>query len=248
MRVALTRGAAACGIVLALSGCGAAQPGPKTVASVGGTDITRATFDRWLRTTSIGQRVNGDTIVPDPPSYRRCVEQTRIVAIVQGQPRIAVGPGRMKRRAATPGGPEAADLLRRCRAEYDQLRREVMRFLIGAEWIRQTAEDEGIHVSDARVSRTLEDQRRRAFPDDASYRRALASAGLTEAQARFRVRLALLQDALIARAVKDAGRPPRAREKALDDLARRLREHRSETTCAAGFVVSDCDNGPAPPA
>jgi SurA-like protein len=238
---------AACGLALAVAGCGA--PGGESVASVGGTDIPRASFDRWLRTTSIGQRFNGDTVVPDPPDYRRCVEQTRILAVVQGQPRNSLGGGRVQRRPATAGGPEPAELRRRCRAEYEQLRGEVMRFLVGAEWIRQASDDAGIHVSEAQVTRALDEQRRRAFADDAAYRRALASAGLTESQARFRVRLDLLQDALIARARKEAGGSPQARERALDELARRLRrDYRSKTTCADDFLVSDCDNGPSPPA
>ena len=67
-------------------------------------------------------------------------------------------------------GSEAADatdaLKKQCKSEYDALKREVMQFLIQAEWVQQEAADQDIKVTDAQIKKSFEDQKKQAFPND----------------------------------------------------------------------------------
>src|SRR4051812_16434502 len=172
---------AATGLGAALiSGCGNDVP-PNAVATVGDTVIRKADFDKWLRTASQGQARSGTArlAVPDPPSFASCV------ASLKGQP--------------TPKGtnkPSDAQLKKQCKQQYNQLKGEVMQFLIQAQWVTQEAASQGIKVSDAEVKRSFADQKKQAFPNDKAYQRFLKTSGMTETDILYRVKLDTLQQKL----------------------------------------------------
>ena len=170
----------------AISGCGEGVPS-NAVARVGGTVITKAEFNKWLKTAALGQAQGGSASVPDPPSFTNCIASKR------GQPQ----PG---------GGKPTDDLLRKqCRQEYDQLKGQVMQFLIQAQWVLQEADKEGIKVSNAEVQRSFQDQKKQAFPTDKAYQRFLKSSGMSEQDILFRVKLDTLQQRLTQKVTQKQG-------------------------------------------
>lgn len=173
--------AVAAAAALVSAGCGDSLP-KGAVAKVGDTVITKQRFDQWFRIAarSTAATVGEGNVVFDPPSFRRCVAAKR----------AANRPAR----GAKP--PSDADLLKLCRQQYRQVRDDVMRFLIQAEWLRAEARRSGIRVSPAEVRRTFEEQLRAAFPGKqgpARYRAFLRRTGMTERDVLERIELSLIQ-------------------------------------------------------
>jgi foldase protein PrsA len=181
----LTLTAATLGVV-ALTGCGNDVPAG-AVAKVGDSTITQDEFDKWLGIAVKGQGQGGAAAVPDPPDYEKCVAAKKKTPVPKGQRR-----------------PTDEALKKQCKTEYDGLKREVMQFLIQAEWVQQEAEQQDINISDKEISRALEDQKKQAFGNEKQYDEFLASSGMTEKDVLFRVELSQLQQKLTEKVTKDA--------------------------------------------
>ena len=178
----LTLGAAA------VIGCGSSDSVPSgSVAKVGDEEITQEEFDKWLKTAVSGQAQGAATVVPDPPEFTKCVAAKKDAPLPKGQKQQ----------------PDAA-LKKQCEQEYDTLKREVMLFLIQAEWVEQEAEEQGVEVSDASVKKSFEDQKKQAFPTDKAYDEFIKSSGMTEEDILFRVKLNELQQKLTQKVTQDA--------------------------------------------
>lgn len=170
-----------CATALGATGCGRSVP-EGAVAKVGDTVISKQRFDHWLAiaarsTGTVGQR----PVVPDPPTYRRCIAAKRAAS----EPRA---------KGAKP--PSDAELKRLCREQYEQLRDDVMRFLVQGEWLRAEARRSGIRVSPAEIERTFDEQLRQAFPGkngNARYQQFLRRTGMTKRDILERIELSLLQ-------------------------------------------------------
>src|SRR5687768_11882251 len=162
----------------ALSGCGNDVPA-NSVAKVGDTVITKKEFDRWFENAAMGQSQGGASAVPEPPDFEKCV------AALKKQP--------------TPKGstkPTEGALKKQCKQQYDQIKQEVMQFLIQAQWVQQEAEKRGVKVSDAEVEKSFEDKKKQAFPKEADYKKFLKESGMSEEDLLFRVKLDILQPKL----------------------------------------------------
>ena len=168
-----------------VAGCGNSVPS-NSVAKVGDTPITKTEFDRWLKNAAMGQQQGGGASVPDPPNFEKCVAGLK----KSPQPKGA-------------GKPKDADLRKQCKQQYDQLKSEVMQFLIQAQWVQQEAEERDVKVSDSEVKRSFEDQKRQAFPKEADYRKFLKSSGMSEDDILFRVKLDTLQTKLTQQVTED---------------------------------------------
>jgi len=171
----------------AVAGCGNDVPAG-SVAKVGDTTITKKDFDKWLKTAASGQAQGGPAVVPDPPDFARCV------ATKQKQP------------TQSRSQPTGAALKKQCKQEYDQLKGEVMQFLIQSEWVQQEAKARDVKVSDAEVSRSFADQKKQAFPNDKAYKKFLASSGMSEQDILYRVKLDQLQQKLTQKVTEDEGK------------------------------------------
>jgi foldase protein PrsA len=79
-----------------------------------------------------------------------------------------------------------------------------MRFLIQAEWVTQEAEKRNVEVKPAELEKTLEDQKKQAFPTDKAYKTYLKTSGMTEDDILFRVKLNELQTKLTQDVTEDA--------------------------------------------
>jgi parvulin-like peptidyl-prolyl isomerase len=171
--------------VAALTGCGNDVPAG-AVAKVGDATITQDEFDKWLNTAARGN-AQGAAVVPDPPDYSKCVAAKGKTPVPKGQKQ-----------------PTEDALKKQCKSEYDQLKREVMQFLIQAEWVQQEAADQDIKVTDAQIKKSFEDQKKQAFPNDKQYKEFLASSGMSEKDILFRVKLDQLQQKLTQKVTEDA--------------------------------------------
>ena len=181
----LALAAAALGVA-AFTGCGNDVPAG-AVAKVGDATITQDEFDKWLNTAAKGNAQGGAAVVPDPPDFEKCVAAKGKTPVPKGQKQ-----------------PTDDALKKQCKSEYDALKREVMQFLIQAEWVQQEAADQDIKVSDKEIKKSFEDQKKQAFPNDKQYKEFLASSGMTEDDILFRVRLDQLQQKLTQKVTEDA--------------------------------------------
>jgi foldase protein PrsA len=171
---------------IAISACGNDVPSG-AVATVGDESISQQEFDRWFKTASAAQAQSGQAAEPDPPDFEKCVAAKKKLPQPQGQDK-----------------PSDSELKKQCKTEYETLRTQVMQFLIQAEWVQQEAEKQDVKVTDAQINKSLEDQKKQAFPNEKAYKEYLASSGLTEQDVLFRVKLDQLQQKLTQKITEDA--------------------------------------------
>jgi foldase protein PrsA len=184
MKFARTQLACAAVAVLGASvmaGCGNDVPSG-SVAKVGDATIKKADFDKWLKSAAQGSAQGGAAAVPDPPSYSKCVAAKSAQPAPQGTKK-----------------PDAAALKKQCRQEYDQLKGDVMQFLIQAQWVQQESASRGVKVSDQEVKNRLAEEKKRAFPGkdgEKKYQAYLKTSGMNEKDILFRFKLETLQQKL----------------------------------------------------
>jgi foldase protein PrsA len=178
----------------ALVGCGTSDGLPNdAVAQVGDTPITKADFEEALLFAT-----GRDS---DPRDNDACVAR--------------------KRREATQGGDTpapAAELANQCRKAYEQIKANVMDYLIKAEWTRQEAKERDIVISDAQVKRVVAKAQEGGLLDTTTLKRA----GLGEKQLLARVR----QNQLQARITEQVTQ--QAREISSQDITDYYRQHKTE--------------------
>ncbi len=208
------------GIVVAALQCvpAAAQEVPPLddrVAQVGSVAISRADFDHWFASASRSQFQRSMEFVA--PEYERCTAAKRKLRAKRGWRKLG-----------------ERELRSRCARHHRELRRQVMQFLVQAQWIEQEAAARGVAVSDQRVAQVFKRQKRAAFPNDRGYRRFLRRSGATEADIIFRVRLDILQDRVTRHVIKQAKVPL---GRFIEDFRKR---YRAMTWCADGYVVAEC--------
>jgi foldase protein PrsA len=174
------------GAAVAFVACGNDVP-PGAVAKVGDTEITQDQFDKWLAIATKGQAQSGQGTELDAPEFTKCVAA--------------------KKKAPTPSGQGKqtdAALKKQCKTEYETIKSQVMRFLIQAEWVTQEAEKRNVEVKPAQLQKTLEDQKKQAFPTEKAYKTYLKTSGMTEDDILFRVKLNELQTKLTQDVTEDA--------------------------------------------
>jgi foldase protein PrsA len=171
---------------VAATGCGSADVPSDAVARVGDTVITKQQFDHWYESAAKSQAQQGGTPVPpDPPNYTKCV-----AALKEAQPKGSEAP-------------KDSDLEKQCKQSYDQLKQQVMQFLIQSQWVQQEAADQDVKVSDKEVQTLFADQKKQAFPKEADYKKFLRTSGASEQDILFRIKLEALQNKLTAKIQKD---------------------------------------------
>jgi parvulin-like peptidyl-prolyl isomerase len=175
----------------AIAGCGDDVPSG-AVAKIGDSTITKAEFTHWLTAAARSQQPpggGGQVAVPDPPDFASCITAK------QNQP--------APKGAAKPTGKA---LKAQCKQEYDQLKGQVMQFLISAEWIQQEADDRGITATDAEVRQRFEQEKKQSFPNDKAYKQFLETSGQTEQDLFFRVKLDVLSNSVREKVVEGKGK------------------------------------------
>ena len=88
---------------------------------------------------------------------------------------------------------------------YNQLRDQVMQFLLSARWIVGEAGDRGITASDSEVQSQFKQTRDQSFQNTAAYRRFLKQSGQSQQDILYRVRLDVLSNKLRQKITADSG-------------------------------------------
>ena len=181
---------------LLLSACGSDVPG-NSVAKVGDQSIRRSTFDHWMQIAAVsaaGQTATTGAApkaqVPDAPSFTKCIAQKKATAgkPAKGQPE-----------------PTEAQLKGQCQQEYNQLRDQVLEFLIRGNWIEQETKKQNLKVSDKDVQKQIDAAVKQAFQNPGDFQKFLQRSGLTQADVFYQQRNQLLQQKLTEKVTKAQG-------------------------------------------
>lgn len=161
-----------------LAACGSEDnsvPG-NAVASIDGTPITLAEYQKWAGITARSTGQPGqDVTVPDPPDFTRCVAELRTKASARRGPR-----------------PSDVTLRTQCRQLNDGLVQQTMGTLIQQVWIEKEAADQGVTLSDAELRRQVADTKRQSFPSERDFQRFLRTSGMSMADIEERIRVQAL--------------------------------------------------------
>jgi foldase protein PrsA len=172
------------GVSATVAACGGV-PG-NSVATVDGSSIPKSDFNHWMLVAakSSGQ---ANPIVPDPPTYAKCVAAKRKTTPppAKGQPKVT-----------------DASLKTQCSQEYSQLRDQVLQLLISFKWIDGEAKAQKISVTDADVKKAFDQQKKQSFPKEADYQKFLKQYGQTQNDIMERVRLDLLSNKIRDKVIK----------------------------------------------
>jgi hypothetical protein len=228
-----------------LISCGSTGDPAETVATVAGVgSISRAAVNHWthvefiLLHESIPTRPAPAGVVPDPPSYARCISHLRQT---------------VREDTAQPSSALAA----KCKQSEHGLTALTLNKLIAWNWTIGRAHTLGLHASDAEVRKQLDAViKRRVFygPDIDRY---LKLTGQTMADLLLRSKVQLLEGEIAERAKHTLAALPKGlteqqRQSAYLRLANQLLSTKSwvaKTSCHKGYVVSAClqYRGPEPP-
>src|SRR6476620_7482813 len=173
-------------LAVALAACGGGDSVPSSdVAKVGGAEISKDTFNHWLKVAAIssagGAAGAEKAAFPDAPDFKNCIaEKTKTAPKpAKGQPK-----------------PTPETFKSQCQQEYDGLRQQVMQFLISSQWIQGEAEKQGVKVSDSEVEKQFETTKKQSFHKEADFQKFLKTSGMTLEDIKFRVKLDALSNAL----------------------------------------------------
>jgi foldase protein PrsA len=193
---------------LALSACGGGIPGD-AVVQVGGTPITKTTFEHWMgvaASSSTGATTGAKPAVPVPPSYTACISYQKSVA-----PKPAKGQS----------APTEASLKTQCETQYNSLKTEVLGFLISSEWVIGEGSSLGVKVSDKEVKKEFEKIKTQQFPKPAEFEKFLATSGQSVSDLLLRVKLNMLSSKIQKKVAQGKGTPTKA------EIAKYYKENQS---------------------
>jgi hypothetical protein len=127
------------------------------------------------------------------------------------------------------------------------VRNRALAFLISAVWLEKEAASQGVSVSDSQVSSTY--QRLLTGPAGVNFAASVRRRGMTNADELRVLRLEMLAQGL--RSHVATGLPSRSPAQSRARLAAFLIEYRrrwkQRTTCARGYVIAECREGPPLP-
>ncbi len=128
------------------------------------------------------------------------------------------------------------------------LKDRTLGFLITAEWVLGEAAAQGVSISAAAVHKRLAEVQRKQFKAPGELQKYLAKNGETQADLQLRVKLELLESAIVRRVT--AARHTAAEKKAAlsSFQAAFLKKWKARTSCKAGYVMEDCRQDKSPPA
>jgi foldase protein PrsA len=158
-----------------IAACGGGIPSD-AVVQVGGTPVTKSTFDHWVKVAAASSAAStgGKVVVPDPPTYSACIANLRA-----SQPTPAKG--------AAPAS--NAQLKTQCEQQYTTYKTSALNFLIQAGWIIGQAEEMKISASKQEVEKEFNKLKKAQFPKQAEYEKFLKSTGFTTSDLLLRVKV-----------------------------------------------------------
>lgn len=178
-------------LALSLAACGGNSVPEGDVMNVDGRTTAETTYDRWLQIAgkSAGGQSGAKVVIPDPPDFTKCIADRKatLPKPVKGQPKLT-----------------DAQLKASCKQQYDQLKSQVMSFLVRAAWLEAEAERQDITVSDKEVQASFDKARKQAFPSAKGFAAFLKQSGQTEADLLFRQRTQMIEQKITEKLTKGA--------------------------------------------
>lgn len=178
-------------LAVSLAACGNEVP-PNGVAKVDGDVIKKSEFQHWLTAASRSQQPPGPgapaATAPDAPGFAKCAAAKQALPVAKGQKK-----------------PTPAQAKTQCKQEYDQLKNQVMVFLITSDWVEREAQERGVKADDATVRKQFDQQKKQSFPDEKGYQQFLKTSGQTEADLLFQVKLSYLSEEVRKKVVAGKG-------------------------------------------
>ena len=191
-----------------LAACGGGVPG-NAVAQVGGTPITKETFEHWMSVAaaSTATTPGEKPTIPVPPDYSACIAHLEATSPkpAKGQPK-----------------PTKAQLKSQCEQQYKSLKQEVLGFLISSSWVLGEAENLGVKVSDGEVKKQFEKIKTQQFPKQEEFKKFLQTSGQTVSDLLLRVKLNLLSTKIQQKVSKEKGNVTKAQ------IEKYYNEHKSQ--------------------
>jgi hypothetical protein len=232
----LVRSATLCAVawlaVVGIAACGTGSHDDPAIAQVGKYTITKSLLDQWM-TPTIGEdfyavmsRQAPVGLVAEPADYPACVTTLKKLTPVPGD-----GPARPQ--------PTAAELDRRCRQLYEAIRYQTLTFLVKAYWSINFAASHGITATTSEVQHQLERVEAIQYSAPGQLKNYLTSHSRTLQQQLFELKLELLQEKLLHKALASG-------EHAALAVAAEAQGQSSPASCGAGDIVEHCKGYKAP--
>src|SRR5947209_19402093 len=158
-------------LAVGLTACGNGVSGD-SVATVAGNPISKKAFDHWIYIAAKGQSASSPgspVIVPDPPDYKNCIATAKTISSL----------------AKTPDKTLKTD----CQQVFQQLRDQVMDFLIRSYWYQADAHAQKINLTNADVQKAFQSAKKAQFPTEAQFQTFLSQSGQTLQDILYRVRV-----------------------------------------------------------
>lgn len=158
----------------AIAACGDSVPSGD-VAKVDNLTISKVAYDRWYKLASTS---NPSSPVIDPPKFTKCIAEGKkaLGEPVKGQPK-----------------PKDSDFRAQCKQQYEQIKQQVMTFLLRSTWLYAEAERQNVKVTDAEARASFDKARKAAFPKPGEYAKFIKTSGQTEADLVYRQGVQLLE-------------------------------------------------------
>lgn len=184
--------------LVGLSACGGI-PGD-AVVQVGGTPISKATFEHWIDVAVASSSANPTERAPAPvpPNYTACIAHLQATA-----PKPAKGQK----------APTTAQLKAQCEQQYKSLSTEVLGFLISSQWVLSEAESLGVKVSDAEVHKEFAKIKSTQFPKASEFEKFMQTSGQTVSDLLLRVKLNMLSSKIQKQVIKKESNVTKAQVK-----------------------------------
>lgn len=133
----------------------------------------------------------------------------------------------VSRKGSSPGAPA------------DELRTQVLEFLLSAKWLEGEAAERGIRVSDRVVRRRFNRQKHAMFRTEREFRQFLEDSGMTRSDIKYRVRLDILSER-VRSAVIGTGSPAAKQRRLNRFVARFHRKWKARTLCRPNYPADQC--------
>ncbi len=115
--------------------------------------------------------------------------------------------------------------------EYNQLRDQVMQFLINAAWIEQEAADKDIKINEKDIDKEFAKTKKQFFPKKKDFDKFLKNSGMSVEDVQLRVKLQLLSNKIREKVTKEASKV------SSDDIDKYYKKNKKQFTTPATVDV-----------
>jgi parvulin-like peptidyl-prolyl isomerase len=173
-------------LAVVLAACGDSVPG-NSVAKVNDQTIKQSTFDHWMKVAAVSAAAQSNPSATSAPKVAVPSKADDFKSCVADKKKSAGAPAKGQKPTSD------AQYKQQCEQQFNQLKDQVLSFLIRATWLDQEAAKQHVKVTDQDVQKQLDQAKKQAFPNPSDYSKYLTRSGLTNADVLFQQRSQLLE-------------------------------------------------------